>query len=157
MLKKLRALVGNAVTWGLGWAIAGVVPGAVIAFLFPGAGGQALRIVGAVMFTFGVAGAASGVIFSLILKVVYGRKHLDELRPARVGLWAMGGAMALAFLAWRGLAFNGTWLGPEVAWATFLTAGAFGWITAAGATRIAQRSGDALTSGDHVSLRGGGG
>jgi hypothetical protein len=157
VLKKLRALVGNALTWGLGWAIVGIVPGALIALLSPAAGGQALRVLGAVMLTFGAAGAASGVFFSLILKVVYGRKQLEELRPARVGLWATAGAMAVAFLALRGLSLNGTWLGPQMGWAVLLTAGAFGWVTAAGVTRIAQRSDGALTSGDHGSLRGGGG
>lgn len=48
---------------------------------------------------FGVAGTAAGSLFSLTLSLVYARRRLEELRAGRVGLWAMGGAVALAFAA----------------------------------------------------------
>lgn len=140
LLRKLRALLGNALTWGVGWGLVGIVPGALLVAAFPAARVEALRFVLGSMAIFGIGGAAAGTMFSLILQVVYGRRHLHDLRAGRVGLWAMGGSMLLTAGALWFVSAAGALIPPAFVLATVLTSGVLGWGSAAGATKIAQKS-----------------
>ena len=95
-LKRIRAALGLGVVWGLGW---GLIGGFVMeAFIDPHG-----RI--ADMWPQGLAftGFFGGVIFSIVLGVIEGRRRFDQLSLPRVG--ALGG-IAGALLVLLGVALG---------------------------------------------------
>jgi hypothetical protein len=56
-----------------------------------------------------------------------------------VGLWGMAGAVGLTFVGLRMVVANGAAMEPPVGVALLLTAGAFGWATAAAGVQIGPR------------------
>ena len=138
VFRKLRAAAGLAATWSLAWAAAGVVPALLLVVLFRDGSVPPLQVVRGTVFGFAAAGLVAGAAFSLLLGAAYRHRRLAELRPRRVGLWGMAGAVALTFVGLRILAGEGADIEPPVGIALLVVAGALGWATAAAGVRLAQ-------------------
>jgi hypothetical protein len=141
VFRKLRAVGGTALTWSVAWGAAGIVPALLFVALFREGTATPVEIVRGTVVGFALAGLVAGTAFSLLLGTVYRRRRLADLRPRRVGLWGMAGAMGLAYVGLRAIATSGGDMAPPVGVAVLLLAGALGWATAAAGVRLAQTSG----------------
>lgn len=87
-------------------------------------------------------GFVIGVVFALVLSVVYRRVSLDRLHPWRVGLWgAAAGMLPILAYVWPWFASGGertVYLGGAVLW-TFVSWGLPAFLLAYGAVRVAKR------------------
>lgn len=87
-LKRIRGAVLTGLTWGAGWAVAGVVMG-MTNQLLPG-----LPFLGSFFRTFDapwpalmIPGFFGGAFFSMVLGIAGRRRRFDELSLPRFGLW----------------------------------------------------------------------
>ena len=148
MLKKLRAVVGNAVTWAAVWAGWGVALAWVLGlFAQPGAPGAwdflpQIAAQGALM------GFVGGTAFSAILGVLHRRYALAELDARRLALWGTLGGLVLPFgvLAFTLQGF-GVPITPVLAAQTFLLFGVPGVASAFGTIKVAQAADRRLDGG----------
>jgi hypothetical protein len=91
LLRKVRGLLGTAVTWAIAWIPLGLIPIALIELL----SGRPLhlaflvRIAGAL----GVVGAISGLAFGTILAIAERRHTLSTVSARRVAFWGSLGAL----------------------------------------------------------------
>lgn len=90
-LRRLRGIVGTALTWGVGWVVANallcLVTGVPLQFLGP--------LSGTAMFQ----GFLAGGTFATILSIAERKRTLEELSLPRVALWGGIGGMLIGFLA----------------------------------------------------------
>ena len=96
-LRRLRGIIGTAITWGLGWGAAAAVLQLFGFGLTSGLGGSA--------FLGSILGFMAGGSFAVMLTVGDGRRRLDQLSLGRVGLWGAIGGIAVAY-----------WLNSPIAW-----------------------------------------
>ena len=91
MIRSLRGAIGMGLTWALAWAIAGG-----ILRLIADPAGDDLPI----PIAFGIFGFLAGVTFSLILKLVEGRRRFDQMSLVRFAGWGgVGGLLLSGILA----------------------------------------------------------
>jgi hypothetical protein len=154
--RRLRAVLRNAVTWGVAWAVVG---GLLVTALRlfdprPEVGSVAERlgmaiasgIAGAVRF--GIAGAVIGTVFSSVIRLGYRGRRLADINPVRFALLGavVGGVGVPLYLQTMNV-LSGD--GP-VAWGLVsddaLWAAVFGAAAAGGSILLARRA-DALSHG----------
>jgi hypothetical protein len=151
MLKKLRAVLGNAITWAAAWAgwaffltlslfllAPGIVP-VPVWFGYPlfAVGWEAGLLVAQYAAGMGFIG---GVVFSGVLGVLYRRHTLETLRPRRLAAW--GGIAGLIFpvvFASAGAALLPFSMSAGLVGSTLLFFGLPGLVTAGATVRHAQR------------------
>lgn len=137
-MQRLRGAVGTALTWAIGWCVAGVAVGFTGFF-----GTLALRDFAVFAGVFAGMGFVGGAMFSLMLTLIEGRKRFDQLSIPRFALWgAVGGVVLQGIVAASGQ------LG-SLATLVFFTLMASG--SAAGTLALARIADDrSLSSGDDI-------
>ena len=148
--RPLRAVLRNAVTWGAAWAAAGGAIVAALALFDAGAGVESLvERVGMAALSgvgwgvrFGIAGAAMGTVFSLVVRFGYRGRRLADIDPVRFALLGtlVGGVGVPLYLQTMNV-LSGD--GP-IAWHLVLDdapwAAVFGAVAAAGSILLARRA-----------------
>jgi hypothetical protein len=152
ILRRLRGVLGTAVTWALSFAGVGVVitTVALVALrvtgvLPPGSGGQAVAEGVAAVLRWATLGAASGASFAALILIAGDRRTLASLSSKRFAGWgfaagAVGSAIAgAAVLSALHLTFPSVWL--PVAWVGGIAAvgGALGSAMAAATLRAVRK------------------
>lgn len=93
-LRRLRGVVGTAVTWALAWAPAGAL-WSVMPWVSP----PNLVVTAVFVVQFATMGLVAGGAFSVVLSLTDGRRRFDELSLPRVAAWgALGGVVMTAFM-----------------------------------------------------------
>lgn len=93
-LRRIRGLLGIALTWAVAWGGLGALATLVIGYFRPGnvGPGEGPLVAATVL---GIAGFVSGVLFGGFLSAVGRRKTLLELSLARMAIW---GAVAASVI-----------------------------------------------------------
>lgn len=126
-LQRLRGVVGTALTWAVGWCIAGMLIGTTGLF-------GNLALVEYVIFggVFAVLGFIGGTAFSVVLSLIEGRRRFDQMSLSRFAVWgAIGGAL---------MSLTVTALGEGGGLATWVFYMALGSGSAAGSLAVARRA-----------------
>ena len=151
ILRKLRGALGTALTWAVGWTVAGF---AYYTFLFvTGSFGELTFWEVAPLFALrgGLYGLVGGALFSGALATVHRRRTLGELKPAWVGLW--GGLAGLLV----GMGVFGVTVASAIPWSLPMLGvialgasiyGGIGAVIAAGTIKIAQQGTEEIESSD---------
>ena len=140
--QRLRGAFGNALIWGVGWAIAGVAIISVVYGLGLAGGRSFLESVGAAASSFGVLGFLAGGAFSVYLGSIGRRRQLHEISAGRTAVIA-GLLTAVCVPLFRiGIqALGSSFIVPiEVVLLTSVLPGVLGGLTAFGTIKIAQGS-----------------
>ena len=87
-LKRVRGILGTALTWAIGWVGLGVGIGALAGFPFS----YLLRMA----LNSSVAGFMAGASFAVILSVAERNHSLEDLSLRRVALWGGAGGLLLS-------------------------------------------------------------
>jgi len=152
VFRKIRGLVGTAVTWAVGWAVAGF--GLIAIPLLAGRGAAPFwRIALSFAAVVGVSGAVVGTLFSIVLGSVHGRRTLDELKPVRMALWGGLAGLVTAGAAFAATAAIGVAMPLTGVMAVTGMIAGFGAMTGGGTVKIAQMSGPKLEGPDAPSTR----
>jgi hypothetical protein len=86
--------VGTALTWGVGWGIAGTLFGILTLLTNRAAPGAGIQVFAGSTVGWAVTGAIAGVLFASALLLAERRRTLNELVPARITAWgALGGGL----------------------------------------------------------------
>lgn len=99
LLRRIRGIVGTALTWATGWGLLGAVgyPIAVLAGVLPPG-----EIASGILFM-ATSGLLTGGAFSLLVLAAERKRTLDQLNLGRVAAWGglgtvlLIGAVAMAF------------------------------------------------------------
>ena len=97
LLRRIRGIVGTALTWAAGWGILGAVgfPLAVLVSNLP-----AGEIVPGIL-TMATFGMLTGGLFSLVVMAAERRRTLDQLNLGRVAAWGgLGSTLLIVGLAY---------------------------------------------------------
>lgn len=140
--QRLRGAFGNAVVWGVGWALAGAAIISVVYALGFAGGRTLLDSIGAAVSSFGVLGFLAGGAFSVYLGAIGRRKQIHELSAGRTAVIA-GLLTAVSVPLFRiGIqALGASFIVPiEVIVLTSLLPGTLGALTAFGTIKLAQGS-----------------
>lgn len=99
-LRRIRGILGTAMTWAIAWAIGGLLIG-VSSLLLPFLPWDGFfRVFDAPLPAMGVPGFFAGAIYAMIVGIVARRKRFHELSMRSVALWgAIGGALLAALPA----------------------------------------------------------
>ena len=97
-LRRIRGAIGMGLTWAFGWAIAGLLIGA-LSVLLPGRLWDAFfEVFDAPLPALAVPGFFAGVFFSTVLGIAARRRSFRELSLPRFAAWgAVGGALLTLF------------------------------------------------------------
>jgi hypothetical protein len=147
--RRLRAMLGTAITWGAAWAAAGGALITAIALFNPSPGieslverlGMALLSGLAWGVRFGIAGAVMGTIFSSVIRFRYRGRRLADISPVRFAMLGavVGGVGVPLYLQAMNVLFGD---GP-IAWGLVtddaLWAALFGAAAAGGSILLARR------------------
>jgi hypothetical protein len=147
-LRRLRGVIGTAVTWGTSWAAVGLALGSIALRFVPPGVLPADALLQTTM-RWGILGAVSGASFAIALSLAEKqRAHaVDELTGRRVAWWgAVGGAVLPAAV----LPFVALTLPAALIPALFLVpvGSALGAVSAATSLRLARRAQRLAPSGD---------
>ena len=99
-LRRIRGILGTALTWAIGWGAAGAG-----LHLF---GIGLSRHLGETAFFGAFLGFLAGGSFAVTLAAIEGRRRLDQLSLGRVGLWGALGGVAVAY-----------WFVGPISWSAF--------------------------------------
>ena len=137
-LRRLRGVIGTALTWAIGWGAVSAVLLAISGFSLGAIGVLALGG----MFT----GFIAGSTFAVILSIAERRHTLEDLSLRRVALWGGIGGIALSLLLAPLFATSGAPLGQILLGFVIdsLTGAGF----AAGSVALAKRADTQLIEGD---------
>jgi hypothetical protein len=96
LLRRIRGIVGTALTWATGWGVGGAVwMGIVFPVVgFPPEAFAACMILGGV-FLLGVYGFLAGAAFSLVVLAAEKRRTLHQLTLRRVAAWGALGTILM--------------------------------------------------------------
>ena len=139
-LRRLRGVLGTALTWGASWAVIGLGLGS-IALRFVPPGIMPPHALLLVALRWGVLGALSGASFAIALSIAERRRAraVEELTGRRVALWgAVGGAVLPIALLPLVAAVVPAALVPALALVPF--GSVFGAASAAASLRLARRA-----------------
>ena len=138
-LRRVRGILGTAVTWAAGWSVIGTALwlAADLLFLHAATAGPGVRVL-TFFATFGVLGFTSGAIFSAVLGLTEGRRRFDQMSLPRFATWgAVGsGLLCLGVLAAESWQMPGT----ELLLLGFITVMGAG--SAAGSLALARKVDD---------------
>lgn len=146
-LRRVRGVLGNALTWGIAWFAAGLAITTTLLLIGPRPASAGWWVVFAIAKTVGVTGFITGGVFSLYLGVVHRDRQLHELRAGRLAL--AGGVIASGLSVGLLVANGGLILPMQAVIGEGLIAAALGALTAGGTIRLSQRaagSGDASSA-----------
>jgi hypothetical protein len=147
ILRRLRGALGNALVWGVGWLVVGLV-------LF-----TTMRLVGIASWPWGdvigyairagILGGAAGGVFAGVISLLYQGRRLSEISWVRFGLsGAVFAGVALPLFLQTMNLLSGSGLIP---WGQVLddalVVGVLGGVVSGGSMKLAQL-GDALPPGD---------
>lgn len=91
-LARIRGALGMGVTWGVGWALVGVLIG--LSTLLGVPIGWFIEVFDAPLPALAVPGFFSGAVFSVVLGIAGRRRRFDELSLPRFTMWgALGGLL----------------------------------------------------------------
>lgn len=154
-LRRLRGAMGMGLTWGIAWALGGLLFG-LLSTLGPARFWNAIfAVFDAPLPALAIPGFVGGVLFSLVLGTLGRRRRFEELSLARFAAWgALGGlllALVPAALVLVGLAHLGR---PDASLLTLTLALGVPFMTlsaasASGTLWLARKAqGQALSAGD---------
>lgn len=148
--RHLRALLRNAATWGVAWAVVGGALSSLFTLVNPGPGIDTLaeRLGAAVLSAikygvrFGIAGSVIGTAFAALIRLGYRGRRLADISPLRfAALGAVVGGVGVPLFLQTMNVLSGD--GP-VAWGLVIDdarwATVFGAAAAAGSILIARRA-----------------
>ena len=98
LLRRIRGIVGTALTWATGWGILGAVVNAVALLVtgVPSGAPVAYMLTMAALFL-ATYGFIAGVVFSLVLLAAERRRTLHQLTLPRMAAWGgLGGVLMAA-------------------------------------------------------------
>ena len=146
-LKRMRGVLGTALTWAVAWSGVGVVLGLVGAVVAPGAGSVVDWVV-TLVGVFGPLGFVGGVVFSTVLGIAEGRRRFDQMSLTRFAAWgAVGAFLVSAFLVLGDNSLLGFDKVLPILVMTLLGAG-----SAAGSLAMARKADHLLESGEGVGV-----
>jgi hypothetical protein len=142
LLKRIRGWIGNAVIWGVGWALA-TIPISGLLWVM-GYGYLVLPLAPRIAGTLFSMGFVAGGTFSTYLSLAYHNKDLAELRPGRFAMVGavFGGLLVPIFgtvpglLPGLGMMLGGSFY--QATGAAVVLAGVLGGGTAFSTVKIAQ-------------------
>lgn len=148
LMRRLRGAFGNALVWGAGWLIIGLVLAATLRILGVVSWSWA-EVVGLAMRA-GIVGGVAGGVFAGVIRLLYHGRHLSEISWVRFGIG--GGVFAGVFLPLFMQAMNllsGSGLVPwELVLDDALLTAFLGGAAAGGSMKLAQLT-DALPPGEN--------
>ena len=157
MNKRLRGVLGTALTWGAGWTVIGLAVGALQAIGLRAAGitipMETSRFLALVTLRWTVFGIVAGSLFALALW--YAGRRMTSFRALsgrRAALWGLGAGatLPLGFSAFLVAGGNSV---PMIALVPFvITAGLFGAATAGGSVALARRAPELSAGSDTRAL-----
>ena len=132
-LRRIRGAIGMGLTWGIAWFGAGLILLLIVGF---GAADVPFPL------GFGLLGFLAGVMFSVVLGIVEGRRRFDQMSLPRFATWGGVGGLLLSVIFVLAVALAGdttllsnlVFLGP-----LFAVAGA---ASAAGSLALARMAED---------------
>lgn len=124
ILRRLRGIVGTAITWGAGWALVGAALSTIVGIVDPPAidAGEGPLSIARII---GTVGLVIGAFFASVFTLAEGkRKSIAELSLLRATAWGMIGAaiLPLATTMPNNVLFNTVPLGALSALGTVLLA-----------------------------------
>lgn len=149
-LRRVRAVLRNALTWGAAWAAAGGALVTAVALFDPSLGIESLvERLGMAIFSgiawgvrFGIAGAVIGTVFSIVIRLRYRGRRLADINPVRFAVLGavVGGVGVPLYLQLMNVLFGDgpiAWglVGDDARWAAV-----FGAAAAAGSILLARRA-----------------
>jgi len=137
-LRRLRAALGNAVTWAVGWAPVGLGLGMYWGSGIPGV--PFWRYAFGMALSTAFAGFIAGGSFALVLGVVERRRTLADLKVSRIALWGAAGGMAYPVVSFLVSGFGGINLGIGFFLAILGITGVLGAGCSAGSLLLARRA-----------------
>ena len=91
-LRRLRGVLGNALTWGAGWSLVGAAIGVLNVVV---AGAPLSVVILPFAYSWAKMGFLGGTLFSIVLGIAEGRTRLDQVSIPRIAAW--GGIGTLLF------------------------------------------------------------
>lgn len=157
MNRRLRGVLGTALTWSAGWAAVGLGVGGLRAAALRAADLQVpmelWRFVALGTFRWAAFGLVAGTLFALALWYA-GRRvgSLDALAPSRAAVWGLGAGVALPLCVIGLLAAGGAAVPLVAMLPLVVTSGVFGAGTAAGTVALARRPAPLVAGGQAATL-----
>ena len=152
MNRRIRGVIGTALTWGAGWAAVGLGVSGLRAVALRAADVQVpidlWRFVALGTLRWAAFGLVAGTLFALALWYV-GRRvgSLGALAPSRAAAWGLGAGVALPLCVIALLATGGAAVPLVAMFPLVITSGVFGAGTAAGTVALARRGPAPLAAG----------
>lgn len=134
LLRRIRGIVGNALTWSAAWGVVGAAIYAVAATTWnlpAGAPVGGMILTGALFLA--IYGFIAGGAFSLVLLAAERKRTLHQLSPRRVAVWGGLGSLLMAVAPLVSFGFTSD-LGVFL-----LGTGLLGAVSAAGSLSVARR------------------
>lgn len=98
LLRRLRGVLGMALTWSLGWATAGAILASARAYVDARTGATGSFDIPALIMIWGAVGFVAGGMFYVVLSIAERRPIFDSLKGTRIAAWgALAGSMLPAF------------------------------------------------------------
>jgi MFS family permease len=153
--RHLWAVLRNAITWGVAWALAGGAIVTVLSLFSPGPIGSLFERIGMSLLAgmawgvrFGIAGSVIGSLFSTIILLGYRGRRLADISPWRFGLLGavVGGVGVPLFLQMMNVLSGDGAIAWRLVWDDGIWASVFGGVAAAGSILLARHA-DALSRG----------
>ena len=157
MNRRLRGVIGTALTWGTGWAVIGLGVAGLQAVALRASGVrvpmQLERFIALVTIRWAVSGVVAGTLFALALWYV-GRRlgSLAALSPRRAAVAGALAGVALPLVVAPLLVVSGVAVPLTVLLPFVVTGAAFGAGTAAGTVALARRAPEPLGAGPDAVL-----
>jgi len=145
MNRRLRGVLGTALTWGAGWGVVGLGVGGLQAVALRAAATpipmELTRFVALVTLRWAAFGLVAGTLFALALWYA-GRRAgaVGVLAPRRAAAWGALAGVVLPLALVALLAAGGAVIPLATVLTLLVTGGAFGAGTAAGTVAIARRA-----------------
>jgi hypothetical protein len=153
-VRRIRGIIGMAITWGCLWVLAGGFLGTVL--VLSGASHWGLPTIWWSAIWFGMVGVLGGGAFAVILSVAERRSVFDDLKVRRIALIGTAGALAAlaVFVAVTAILAPDTGLSGNASADLILSGGiaALGAGSSAGTLMLARRAPKGL---GHTTRRGG--